>query len=194
MTSCQVVTLSAMMLFTRYAILPQTKWPRVTEGAKKAPNVGHRPTAGDYKGAQPLIELTSARSTLCQLVLSRKSRGARTNKNTLHGCQEFRPFSKAISHGKKGNLLGIRHERSFLIIQVSSEKFWKPAATSWNEIFIVLLGAPMRKKRTKITFVRNFIKTSAPAGIKLSYVCTGDTGLFINSQTPFCWHDLMKFH
>ena len=26
---------------------------RVTEGAKKAPNVGRRPTAGDYKGAQP---------------------------------------------------------------------------------------------------------------------------------------------
>ena len=25
----------------------------MTEGAKKAPNVGHRPTAGDYKGAQP---------------------------------------------------------------------------------------------------------------------------------------------
>ena len=25
----------------------------MTEGAEKAPNVGRRPTAGDYKGAQP---------------------------------------------------------------------------------------------------------------------------------------------
>ena len=32
---------------------PQTNWPRVIERAKKAPNVGRRPTAGDYKGAQP---------------------------------------------------------------------------------------------------------------------------------------------
>ena len=32
---------------------PQTKWPRVTEGAEKAPNVGRRPRAGDDKGAQP---------------------------------------------------------------------------------------------------------------------------------------------
>ena len=32
---------------------PQTKWPTGNEGAEKAPNVGRRPTAGDYKGAQP---------------------------------------------------------------------------------------------------------------------------------------------
>ena len=53
-TSCQVVTtLSAMLPFTRYAILPSDKMSRVTEGAKKAPNVGRRPTAGDYKVVHP---------------------------------------------------------------------------------------------------------------------------------------------
>ena len=32
---------------------PQINWPKATEVAEKAPIVGRRQTAGDYKGVQP---------------------------------------------------------------------------------------------------------------------------------------------